>query len=283
MMRTQESLERELDELYREFIAQRPATQEAVRSNLPGRENGPADAYRHLLWTGELTRRFGPLVAKAAGEWHEKRDLVPERFWWGSRAERKARAMDRNNNEIGIAIGRRAKTWDDVVRAAREVIDASPRDGHGGPGRARWMHPDSWDKDPPRPNWPAIDWHRGIDPDQPINYRFGGSEHHHRRHDLSSTGPEGQSRAPASAGRASAFADPEIMFRYADPANGGQPNPIYGGRLRNPALDRLPAGRRAADGSGGGAVHVTAHRRVQEGRPVPVEAHTRAPPAPHRR
>lgn len=29
---------------------------EAIYSGLPGRGDGPADAYRHLLWGAELTR-----------------------------------------------------------------------------------------------------------------------------------------------------------------------------------------------------------------------------------
>ena len=42
-----------------------------MKSNLPGRENGPADAYRHLLWAGELTRRFGERRARFILNAHE--------------------------------------------------------------------------------------------------------------------------------------------------------------------------------------------------------------------
>jgi len=35
------------------------AIKESVHSQLPGRNNGPADAYRHLLLSAELTRQFG--------------------------------------------------------------------------------------------------------------------------------------------------------------------------------------------------------------------------------
>ncbi len=59
-----------LDEEYREiienirealdFFISDVATSESVSSQLPGRENGPADAYRHLVWAAEMTRRFGP-------------------------------------------------------------------------------------------------------------------------------------------------------------------------------------------------------------------------------
>jgi hypothetical protein len=37
---------------------QRYVTNEAGSANLPGKENGPQDAYRHLLISAELTRRF---------------------------------------------------------------------------------------------------------------------------------------------------------------------------------------------------------------------------------
>jgi hypothetical protein len=39
-------------------FAIKAAADEAVESQLPGRENGPADAYRHLLWGAELTARL---------------------------------------------------------------------------------------------------------------------------------------------------------------------------------------------------------------------------------
>jgi len=35
------------------------AIKESLASQLPGRTDGPADAYRHILLAAELTRRFG--------------------------------------------------------------------------------------------------------------------------------------------------------------------------------------------------------------------------------
>jgi hypothetical protein len=32
---------------------------ESIQSQLPGRSNGPADAYRHLLLAAEMTRKMG--------------------------------------------------------------------------------------------------------------------------------------------------------------------------------------------------------------------------------
>jgi hypothetical protein len=55
----------------RDWLAITPAIKESVDSQLPGRENGPADAYRHLLWGAELSRRFGPDAARRLLETHE--------------------------------------------------------------------------------------------------------------------------------------------------------------------------------------------------------------------
>lgn len=54
-----------LDEMF--DIARRAAETESLSSQLPGRENGPADAYRHILWVAEMTRHFGESVARNIG------------------------------------------------------------------------------------------------------------------------------------------------------------------------------------------------------------------------
>ena len=36
---------------------------EAKETGLPGQRNGPQDPYRHALFAGELTRRYGPEIA----------------------------------------------------------------------------------------------------------------------------------------------------------------------------------------------------------------------------
>ncbi len=51
-----------LDDMF--DIARTAANAESVSSQLPGRGNGPADAYRHILWVAEMTRRFGESVAR---------------------------------------------------------------------------------------------------------------------------------------------------------------------------------------------------------------------------
>jgi hypothetical protein len=52
------------DEQVEDWFGIKAAANEAVESQLPGRENGPADAYRHLLWGAELARKFGEDAAR---------------------------------------------------------------------------------------------------------------------------------------------------------------------------------------------------------------------------
>src|SRR3546814_2530940 len=69
-------------------------------------------------------------------------------------------AMEINNNEIGIEIGKSAKTFEEITAKARKVMDGSLPDGSGdvrnptaakGPraqGGAMWLSPDKWRKNP---------------------------------------------------------------------------------------------------------------------------------------
>jgi hypothetical protein len=102
-----------------DWLAIKAAANEAVESQLPGRENGPADAYRHLLWGAELTRRFGAHVARGILEDHETQaDLSTSIGRDGQTPE--AAAMDRHDNELAIALGERARTWNEVKQGAQD-------------------------------------------------------------------------------------------------------------------------------------------------------------------
>src|SRR5262249_41647885 len=84
---------------YENYVGAKAAISEMVGSQLPGRERGPADAYRHLLWAAELTRRFGEQRAREILGLHEQAgDLQKQRP--------DEEAMDLHNNEIGVSIGR---------------------------------------------------------------------------------------------------------------------------------------------------------------------------------
>ncbi|MFQ6311574.1 XVIPCD domain-containing protein [Lysobacter capsici] len=142
------------------------AIKESVNSGLPGRENGPADAYRHLLLSAELTRQFGETYARAALDFHE---------WDGNRVGQAVdtNKMDVRNNELGIALGKRlaaqpSSSWHDVIDGARTLIDQAPQQ----PGGAQWLDESRWQKNPtgedgrrlanndPSLNWPPV-WPEG--------------------------------------------------------------------------------------------------------------------------
>lgn len=76
------------------------AISEAVYSQLPGREDGPADAYRHILLAAELTRQFGETYANVLLNGHEVTGSIDNQT-----AE--AKAMDLYNNQLGVEIGKR--------------------------------------------------------------------------------------------------------------------------------------------------------------------------------
>jgi len=132
---------------------------EMVQSQMPGRANGPADAYRHLLLSAELTRQFGEDYARSLLNGHELTgrdgdDWTPE-----------AEAMDRYNNEIGVDIGKSARSWEEVIQKSREMMKADDPDGVG----AHWLPEEKWQVNPKdeatglripnrdsRLNWPPI-------------------------------------------------------------------------------------------------------------------------------
>lgn len=143
------------------------AIRESVNSQLPGRTNGPADAYRHVLLSAELTRIYGRYVAKEILNAHELEGFVREGT--NERGEKIGfkdkihnAYMDVYNNNLGIQIGEKIREnggdWEDVVKAARDSIDN---------GEAYWFPKSKWEYNPiidgtnqrmesddPRLNWP---------------------------------------------------------------------------------------------------------------------------------
>lgn len=116
------------------------ASREAADSPLPGYFDGPADAYRHIVGTAELRRRFGFATAYAIATGNEVLGTH------ASRHPPELRRMDDHNNAIGFSIGADAKNYEEVVRRARIAIDAAIM--HGGDGsdgtplwQSRWTEP----------------------------------------------------------------------------------------------------------------------------------------------
>ncbi|MBD3397849.1 hypothetical protein GF413_02095 [Candidatus Micrarchaeota archaeon] len=132
------------------------AHMESRRSLLPGLNDGPQDAYRHILVCAELTRRLGPSIARLGMDCLEQYGRLKEDDWTPER-----KAMDYWNNELGYEIGENATSWEEVVSMSREKIVPSKRSV---PGYAYWFENQSdWKKNPPfySWNWPVPYWPEG--------------------------------------------------------------------------------------------------------------------------
>ena len=117
---------------------QEAAEAEAAASPLPGFYDGPADAYRHIVGTAELRRRFG---------WATAFGIVTANEVLGTHFRSHPahlRRMDDHNNAIGLAIGAEARSYEDVVRLARAAIDSAvSAGGSGADGTPVWL-PQGW-------------------------------------------------------------------------------------------------------------------------------------------
>jgi hypothetical protein len=147
---------------------QEAAENEASASPLPGFYDGPADAYRHIVGTAELRRRFGWATAYSIATGNEMLGTHLRNH------PAHLRRMDDHNNAIGLAIGAEARSYEDVVRRAREAIDrAIVADGSGQDGTPLWL-PEGWSEPRARRgatrtlpvNWPT-------DVPSAGSYRFG--------------------------------------------------------------------------------------------------------------
>jgi hypothetical protein len=295
------------DEAIEDQLAIKAAADEAVESQLPGREDGPADAYRHLLWGAELTRKFGADNARTILEGHEIQGTISTMI----RRERQtpeATAMDRRNNALAIMLGKTARTWDEVKLGAQRIMDRSDPSGSGVDGGAAWLTPSLWKghpKDeitgeelPPTDwNWPDIDWINGRVPNPvPYVYPYGGEEYR-REPAIDNPLPLG----PAGAAVVNPLSLPVAGWSEDDlrqvMASAAYQQPGHPGRPRAHAMVRAwfeqdaaiePAqvdatGRqvraRMAAAPASGSCEVPVREHTREGGRVEVEAHCRARPA----
>lgn len=145
------------------------ARREAMLSPLPGYFDGPADAYRHIMGTAELRRRFGFATAYGIVTGNE----IYGTHW--AEAPHEMRRMDDHNNAIGLEIGATARTYEEVVRRARAAVDEGiARGGDGSDGTAQWLPASRWGEPRGRPvaeRSLSFDWPAEI-PSLP-GYRFG--------------------------------------------------------------------------------------------------------------
>jgi hypothetical protein len=81
--------------------ADRATFSESQGSRLPGGIDGPADVYRHLLISAELTRQFGRAYAEDALQGYERWGAI--RSLW--RDDRSSTPLDEYINPIGLQLG----------------------------------------------------------------------------------------------------------------------------------------------------------------------------------
>lgn len=100
------------------------AYQEAnARYDKKGMIGGKNDAFRHLVGTALLAQRRGEPYAKFITNLHEK-EILPGGY--GARGHAPEQVdMDLYNNQIGLELARKAKTYDDLVRMATEYVNTN--------------------------------------------------------------------------------------------------------------------------------------------------------------
>ena len=76
--------------------------------------NGNADAFRHLVWSGMMSNKFGNLLPQALGATHEFVEVGQPQ------AENN---MDTTNNQYGRYIGNDAKDLQQIMDRAKLLID----------------------------------------------------------------------------------------------------------------------------------------------------------------
>lgn len=142
------------------------ADREGEASGLPGQDQGPADAYRHLVGVAEPARRFGRYPGAALAEYNELRSYEAMR-----RAESggrpvppsntpEARAMDRHNNRLAIEIGATSRSTEEVVTRARAAMERAIQ-SQGGSGHANtpyWREVRHWSEGTSLSDWSRDKW-----------------------------------------------------------------------------------------------------------------------------
>ncbi|MCA4920503.1 MAG: hypothetical protein ING82_13840 [Roseomonas sp.] len=142
------------------------AEKEAESSRLPGQDQGPADAYRHLVGVAELSRRAGPLLSAAMAERNEwasteamLRSILDGRPVAASNTPA-ARSMDRHNNLLAVGMGATAKSTEEVVMRARSMMERAIQTtgGSGRGGTPYWRESRYWSEGSTLADWSSSDW-----------------------------------------------------------------------------------------------------------------------------
>jgi hypothetical protein len=244
------------------------ASDEALKSDLPGYFEGPADAYRHIVGVAELRRRHGYDIASAIADGNEFIGFHRRRLERGPRdIDRPAREMDEHNNAIGLEIGATARTYEEVVRRARAAIDAAVANGgSGADGTPRWLA--AWTESRERPKAARtlpVTWTRDIP--SLDSYRFGGERFNHD---------------PARRPGTPRHREAALLERLADPyRNRAAPgHERWQSRVRAYFEERDQRGGGGTEGAGrddtcGGVAAVSAYTRRGPSGTVQVSGHSR--------
>lgn len=232
-----------------------------IDSGLPGHVSGPQDAFRHIVGAAELTRIYGPLPAWMALEFNELKGSHSNSPSGGPQSPEDA-AMDRHNNEIGIKIGRDAKSLEEIIERARDaIVQGIANGGVKTDGAPTWLPAERWKNEASEPETKPIPENWGKPPqsgEATGEDNSGGAEPRAAR----------MSAILAKPGRDWTDEDARVVMsdpRYWDP------------RRKDPALiERVnDSFHQRYDGPNGGPIQVDAYARADG---TQVAAHTRAEP-----
>lgn len=275
-----------------EEIAQK-AINETTRSQLPGRGDGPADAYRHMIFSAYLHKEFGRTMAEGILLSKEVQDL-------GIDGEGIGRSvMDNHNNQLGLKIGdlnsERNISDEEINRITMQTFQNAVGDGSdGGP---KWMgKTEDWqdsnptyDPNPKNPNqvkgrmptehtnWPNPDFDNPYrnNPFAVESQKKEGRLQPTLNEELRTQFREDESKRNQSDPNAPTVdeVDPKTGKKFGDMRTGEYASALFRKRQReaangNATNDNAP--------SGGGDVQVRAHDR--EGGKEHVNAYTRSKP-----
>lgn len=116
---------------------------EARATGLPGRANGPQDVYRHSMFAGELTLRYGSEMADQILEINEMKEY-PGGIRYGVKTDID-NVMDRTVNPMAIKAMRGVKSPEEVRRRARALtIESIRNNGSGANGSIPYLPEHHW-------------------------------------------------------------------------------------------------------------------------------------------
>lgn len=106
--------------------ANKAAIKESVSTQLPGRINGLADAFRHTMLSAELVRKDGHLAANRILLAHEFQGEIEDLY--NVPRDYNIFKMDIHNNSVGEAIGeyvfQQGGDFRDIIKITREYYSA---------------------------------------------------------------------------------------------------------------------------------------------------------------